>query len=118
MSTDRELLELAAKAADMDVSWHNEDEADYYATNEGMFLNGKRSPDNSKYWNPLTDDGDALRLAVNLGIQIGDFHQYGRALAFFGAIRGLGEFWEIGEPEAATRRAIVRAAAAIGSESK
>lgn len=45
--SDRELLELAAKAAGRGI-------ADY--------LPGE--PD--RCWNPLTDDGDALRLAVSL----------------------------------------------------
>lgn len=44
-------------------------------------------------WNPLTDDGDALRLAVKLNLDIRYKDSY-----------------------AATRRAIVRAAAAIGKE--
>ena len=70
MTDDRELLELAAKAAGMNVSWDHYD-PDYCAGAEGMFLNGERSPDNSKYWNPLTNDGDALRLAVKLGIEYG-----------------------------------------------
>jgi hypothetical protein len=63
-TTDRELLELAAKAAGINASWPSEEDADYDASREGMFLNGKRSACNSKYWNPITDDGDAFRLAV------------------------------------------------------
>ena len=49
--TDRELLEAAAKAAGY-VHYHPGD--GFYQT-----------------WNPLTDDGDALRLAVKLGLQSG-----------------------------------------------
>jgi hypothetical protein len=48
--TDRELLELAAKAADL--PW------------EQWCINGDAS------WNPLIDDGDALRLAVKLGMYL------------------------------------------------
>ena len=50
--TDHELLEMAAKAAgiaDGDVFY---------------------DMDNDKEWNPLTDDGDALRLAVKLYIGV------------------------------------------------
>ena len=49
--TDRELLEAAAKAAGID----------YYARAQS----GGMLTDNGE-WNPLTDDGDALRLAVRL----------------------------------------------------
>jgi hypothetical protein len=63
-------------------------------------------------WNPLTDDGDALRLAVRLRIQI----------IVMSAIRvivkapetGLFEELHKDNPYAATRLAITRAAAEIG----
>ena len=111
--SDRELLEDAAKAAGMNVSWDHYD-PDYCAGAEGMFLNGERSPDNSKYWNPITDDGDALRLAVKLGIDVIQTNIHSpqvHALADAGV-----RVWEdsSADPLAATRRAIVRAAAEIG----
>jgi hypothetical protein len=88
--TDKELLELAAKAAGLEVV----------------------TPTMLKYgqWNPLTDDGDALRLAVKLRIRFAGMGE--RACAFI----GLREFWEDegSDPYAATRRAITRAAAEIG----
>lgn len=62
------------------------------------------------YWNPLVDDGDALRLAVKLHLDV-----------CFGAnyvtVRGSAQMPTVNndnDPYAATRRAIVRAAAAIG----
>jgi len=90
--TDHELLEMAAKAAgiaDGDVFY---------------------DMDNDKEWNPLTDDGDALRLAVKLEIEL----WFGN-----GGLNASGMSMDIEEdygedPAAATRRAIVRAAAAIG----
>ncbi|PNG14008.1 hypothetical protein [Stutzerimonas stutzeri] len=76
-------------------------------------------------WSPLTDDGDALRLACTLGLTIEcDFHDSDTCTA--SQTRGeivadeqSGMFGEvIGAPEfAATRRAIVRAAAEIGKNS-
>jgi hypothetical protein len=87
--TDRELLEFAAKAA-------------------GIGFNDKRSPTGNValycgpsvgWWNPLDDDGDALRLAVQLKMWT---HS------------GMGCFQNEPDPYAATRRAIVRAAAEIG----
>ena len=55
VETDRELLELAAKAARYQYAKHGG-----YIVVDGI-------PGN---WNPLTDDGDALRLAVRLKIDI------------------------------------------------
>lgn len=54
--TNRELLELAAKASGiLTPSWYGNE-----AYIEGMM----------DRWNPLTDDGDALRLAVRLKIRV------------------------------------------------
>ena len=101
MSTDRELLELAAKAANMD----------YLVWTPGaapLIPAGYRVGDRG-VWHPLTDDGDALRLAVALRLDIR-----------FGATDGVyvagnsGLSFDTLAPEVATRRAIVRAAAAIG----
>jgi hypothetical protein len=107
MTTDRELLEAAAKAAGF-VSYDHENSL---ATD--MWSRGYR-------WNPLTSDADALRLAVKLGLIIdtsdgtpdGDIdtpatrvdNANGRML--FIEAHGT-------DPYAATRRAIVRAAAEI-----
>ena len=100
--TDRELLELAAKAAGIELYV---DERGYWLIEE----NGEHW-----YWNPLTDDGDALRLAVKLGISFKVFLQLNQVWADH---HMLGNWIEekLGEdPCAATRRAIVRAAAEIG----
>ena len=82
--TDRELLELAAKAVGK------------------RYVDGE-SWDEDAGWNPLTDDGDALRLAVKLSLLCDDDVQYAPV-----------NVWEGQDPYAATRRAIVRAAAEIG----
>jgi hypothetical protein len=96
--TDKELLELAAKAAGIEIKW----DTPYKAV-----WDFAQVPN----WTPLTDDGDALRLAVACGIEVGNAQQYLRGLAVYGGK----EFWEI-DPDlfAATRRAITRAAAEIG----
>jgi hypothetical protein len=109
--TDKELLELAAKAAGIECEWSND--------GDGMWLMGERSPDNSRYWNPLTDDGDALRLAVKLGIDIGKWPGNTRWAFFHAGGKLFTESCEksgIQDPYAATRRAIVRAAADIGKD--
>ena len=87
MTTDRELLELAAKAAG------------------GGFVIG--------YWNPLTDDGDALRLAVALRLEI-DIGHSGIATRAPNGVKMLMSAGEEPDVNVATRRAIVRAAAEIG----
>ena len=53
MSTDRELLELAANAAGFDLCW---DARGAYERIDGI-------AGSERMWNPLSDDGDALRLA-------------------------------------------------------
>ena len=96
---DRELLELAAKAAGYEYKKHSG-----CVVVEGI----------PKNWNPLTDDGDALRLAVKLGLILDCEYQS----AMPHDRQGVGEDWLDGDgkddPYAATRRAIVRAAAEIG----
>ena len=91
--TDRELLELAALAAGNGAEWY---------VGLGMGIDcGVSVP---LLWNPLEDDDLALRLAVKLGISI-DFRVEDRVSA-----NGLSI--ELGADHyAATRRAIVRAAA-------
>jgi hypothetical protein len=107
MENDRELLELAAKAAGHEHVWK-------YGPDMLLCWSGEpmKSPD--KPWNPLTDDGDALRLAVKLNLELG-FGVEGRVYSFLRGHEGAGEDIPPGsDPYAATRRAIVRAAAAIG----
>ena len=111
---DRELLELAAKAADLELfDGEHGDKLRVYYTVWHTRLN-RYAP-----WNPLTDDGDALRLAVKLGIN-GPFRinwGYGAVSTEIPAgkcVRVSCEDMEVNDPLAATRRAIVRAAAEIG----
>ncbi len=98
--TDRELLEAAAKAAEYHLSSVSEM---IWSDTFGEFV----------LWNPLTDDGDALRLAVKLGmtiIQINDREPWSAWIDANGLLHT-----ETAEDDyAATRRAIVRAAAEIG----
>jgi hypothetical protein len=104
--TDRELLELAAKAAEIKIRWS----ADSLGNQTGPWIFNSR-------WNPLTDDGDALRLAVKLEMMI-DYidrgYMAGNVLATAGPV--MLSIYEPREPDpyAATRRAITRAAAEIG----
>ena len=105
--TDRELLELAAKAAGIENKiWHMHASAFWVDVDS-----------DNPYWNPLTDDGDALRLAVKLNLEISHFTgaayvaSYPHDYSLEGADEPYGD-----NPYDATRRAIVRAAAEIGKE--
>jgi hypothetical protein len=102
---DRELLELAAKAAGVVVAADPLfDKQSGIETFEGWS------------WSPLTDDGDALRLAVKVGLDV--WIDKDCCDVFFGRDFGdnlmASEIFGAGDRHVATRRAIVRAAAEIG----
>ena len=113
--TDRELLELAAKAAGYPPEWHGSIKIET--------ANGTRK------WSPLEDDGDALRMAVKLGLSIAPYpifginqqdkhsvlvkrHTKGDLLRAPNNTESIERYGD--DPYAATRRAITRAAAEIG----
>lgn len=115
--TDRELLEYAAKAAGIEYDLRD---AGQYWEQFGIPLPKVMSHEPTVYWNSLTDDGDALRLAAKLGFSL-HVHPSCIGISRYGEGRYLiPEPWqEIGlDPYAATRRAITRAAAEIGKEMK
>ena len=108
--TDRELLEMAAKCLH---NMRDPNFANYEVLDDCVCLElGNRRGAITSYWNPLTDDGDALRLAVklkltpmmrNLGVDVVSLETTEAAYERYRD-----------DPCAATRRAIVRAAAEIG----
>lgn len=105
MKTDKELLQLAAKA--VGLRWLHERAGKLCYT---MQYGG------SAMRNPLEDDGDALRLAVDLDMDVCLSQKDKQVTAFtlsYGAVSSYTEPYG-NDKHAATRRAIVRAAAAIG----
>ena len=121
MSSDRELLEKAARAAGLvahDVSsrglW-------VYSVDPELNWDGQYPIFD---WNPLTDDGDALRLASKLRLLV----DFSSCCAM--NLRSADDDWFGGLPgderigcspaefdgPAVVRRAIVRAAAALGEQ--
>jgi hypothetical protein len=103
--TDRELLELAAKAAGVP----KRDLSDRFDCWEETPIQIHRA------WSPLTNDGDALRLAVKIGITVNPPYEHDDVAT---ASHWKSNYFQIekagSNPYAATRRAIVRAAAEIG----
>lgn len=102
--TDRELLELAAKAAEIELYWSRSGNPEIY--NEDY--------DSRFIWNPLTDDGDAFSLMVKTGHDV--WFEGGYVYVGDSVCNREGTAHEpIGDnSEAATRRTITRAAAEIG----
>jgi hypothetical protein len=106
---DRELLEAAAKAAGIESLWWTKDGNKLFQRNGGE----------QKPWNPITNDGDAFRLAVKLGIPFHVFPEHHTVIAYgkktdrnqegFDAMEAINN----ADPYAAARRAIVRVAAEI-----
>ena len=110
---DRELLELSARAAGIALEWRSDRES---------LDPGHQVPDDLyghvwKRWDPLLDDGDALRLAVKLGLRIYTPDDDDKT-AVVRDCAGLHVTQEASTTDfyAATRRAIVRAAAALAQE--
>jgi hypothetical protein len=101
--TDEELLELAAKAAG--YKWREDiaEERDKLGVISLWIIDPMKTA-----WNPLESDGDALRLAVMLNLSVGQCRAAGYRSSPFC------EEDCTPDPYAATRRAIVRAAAEIG----
>lgn len=108
VDNERELVELAAKAAGIKGAWQ-----------DGWFpgIVGQEIGDADVPWNPRRNDGQALRLAVKLGLCMTIDLEFGGETEVwdYGAIGGV---WEAEshnqDPYAATRLAITRAAAEIG----
>ena len=107
--TDREPLELAAKAAGYDLIVLRSGEL------------GIRSGEGNDYWNPLEDDGDAFRLMCIFDFRIFFFRKHVDVVDWARSENVIAEHFSSNNPQtklAALRRAIVLAAAEIGKGMK
>lgn len=110
---DMKLLKLAAKAAGIDLPkkpnpWFSY--SDTYGF-QWMNMDGSRV---DKSWNPLNDDGDALRLSAKVKLDVMFFKGFGEVIVESNdASVRCSELYGA-DTMPATRRAIVRAAAEIG----
>ena len=118
--SDRELLELAAKAAGIELDWDIPENSTtpWRMAGEGDELGPAAE------WNPRNDDGDAFRLETELsfsavewsdGIEVGELETVSRGLRF---IKGRSAYVKFndhsGDKRAARRLAGTLAAAEIG----
>lgn len=113
---DRTLLELAARAAGIKARW--------FKVNQWRRLDGCRlhtgqkdvfGTHHRKPWNSLTDDGDALRLAVTRGLVVTPDRENQRTLVSNQAGHEYcAIYWDKLGEMAATRLAITEAAAEDG----
>jgi len=116
--SDRELLELAVKACQWTLEYDDNERLSWIIWSDNNVPIYR--------WNPLTDDGDALRLAVKLDIELYQANDDGPCVyaGYWGKPerRDVTRIFAIEplekDPYAATRRAIVRAAAEIGKGMK
>jgi hypothetical protein len=125
--SDIKLLAMAARAAGITLEWHEptppddgvpcfNDHAAWCFIPSAVPPHNRRASDKEQgvIWNPLTDDGDALRLAVTLRIDIQSFSDDGVRAVVDRLGKALGvPCGPSDDRYAATRRAIVRAAAAL-----
>lgn len=112
--TDKELLELAAKAAGLPVG---SDQGEYQYRKGGTWTAGLYATDNGYplFWNSLIDDRDALRLAAALPGDV-EIRICGGSVSV--SINAASEMpvyvhQKQSDPTEALRRAITRAAARI-----
>ena len=114
MNTDRELLELAAKAAAIEYDPRRSKPHPVSGAFWGLWLviHGEPNEHTRRYWNPLADAGDRYRLARHLGLTI-DFTEctVWKRLSDHSLVQ---EYW--GGDCGDEAHAIVRAAAEIGKE--
>jgi len=111
-TADQELLELAAKAAGIDVQPVEVKNVEFQG--DDRFIGYRADPDQWQrgWFDPLTDDSDALRLAVKLEINVIPSMEESSARnpSYTGWINERNP----ADAYAATRRAITRTAAEIG----
>lgn len=105
---DRELLERAARAYGLGEEWSFHAEFGAMARVEAGV-----AVFDEDIWNSLADDGDALRLAVKVGIIVSTGPCEATASTIGGSLRGfVAKETTITQPsDVAVRRAITRAAA-------
>ncbi len=117
--TDRELLELAAKAIGFGAQ-NSPDNPHCWTASEypkgtgkyGALWNYVGYGETAELWNPLADDGDAFRLVVKAELTVYHWPNEICVCNINGTINE--SIARVGDIYAATRRVIVQAAAEVG----
>jgi hypothetical protein len=116
--SDRELLEAAARVAGIELQRSRLDDPLFH----DMLLKVRDPKHNGRGvgWNPLTDDGDALRLAQALKIDLSFIERDYKGLHHNSveAACKSGCYYELSHSMESVRRVIVRAAGAIALPEK
>ncbi len=115
--TDREMLEMAAKAAGLTIDKSPFNGGGSKNTGFDFLGNAVLNWHTGEKWNPLTDDKDALRLAVKLEMVVDTLQRVIGGYPSDICIE-IDRDDQEKDPYAATRRAITRAAAEIGKAMK
>lgn len=117
---NKELLTYAAKAAKYILKkWCNENGHEFFIAHLPVEGDENKYPEYwyEDYWNPLLDSGDALRLAVKLGIDIEIDHKSSLVSVYYTDNQNATYSYTIPYSEnvnADVRKAIVTLAAMIG----
>ena len=108
MQTDKELLELAAKAAGINVGYSIDGDAEEVL----VFFDSDDEHHQQIDWNPDTDDGDSRRLQVALKIDLvwDCFDKLWEAIFYDGDTSEYSQLHKDPDP----KRAVLLVAAAIG----
>lgn len=111
---DKELMQFAAAAAGINLlDWRDD-----WRNDNGDYVGKSWRTTSRELWNPLSDDGDALQLAVRLQLNVEYSQRRSGAIVISGMDSSAPvETFQANDkldPPLAVRRAIVRAAAEIG----
>lgn len=117
-ASDRKLLELAAKAAGAAIAPC--EIKNVTEQGDDIFIGYRADPEQwpRGWFDPLIDDGDALRLAVKLNLRVMSQDKCVYVGRNPDSVLGFAAEMNGSDPCAAIRRAIVRAAAEIGRSMK
>lgn len=112
---NRELLEMAAKAAGIAGKWTDHYCGDYYSEYNGIRgIIVRNEVGNDSVWNPLEDDGDCARMEAKLKLNVEWCGSHVMATASEGSERCSEHFIGYEDDQAARRMASLRVAAEIG----
>jgi len=113
----KHLLEMAAKASGKDLTGYQWIDTPFYTGFQRRNIDPESGfEEQTQDWNPLDDNADAFELMVDLTLDVDFIDQWTTVWHWIGDDRTVEVESENCDRYAATRLAIVRAAAAIGEK--